>query len=138
MIPLLYLLTPLPLINLVLIPSSHVSLMRNLASCVFMTLQLFPAHSWGRRLGRSIPRLNPLPVRNNPPAVHVATIAVVAVTLLMIAHHQSKRVEMPILPLRMMIHLLNLPMPVTNTLPLFSLLTYFSSARFRFRGCVRF
>jgi hypothetical protein len=112
--------------------------MRNLTSHVFMTLQLFPAHSWEGRLGQSIPRLNPLPVRNNPPTAHAATIAVVMVTLLVIAHHQSKRVKMPILLLRMMIHLLNLPMPVTNTLPLFNLLTYFLSARFKFRGCVRF
>src|SRR3984885_6336400 len=127
-----------PLINLVLIPSSHVCLMRNLASHALnldMTSQLFPAQNWGRRLGRSPPRLSP--VRNDPPVVHAATIVGVVVTLLVIAHHQSKRMKLPILPLRMMIHLLSLPMPVSDTITFFSLFT-FPSACFRFRGYVRF
>ena len=85
-------------------------------------------------------RLNPLPVRNNPPIVHTATIVVVEAILLWIGPHQSKRVTRPTLLIRMMIPLLRLPvgpMPATNTLTLFSLFTFLST-HFQFRGCVRF
>src|ERR1700684_2021357 len=108
-----------PLTSSVSTLSSHVSLTRNLASHVLnldVTSQLFLARNWGIRLGQSPIRLDQLPMRNDPPAGRAATTVVVEAISLGIPPHQSKRVTKPILSARTRIHLLNLPMHLTNTI----------------------
>src|ERR1700676_5323919 len=107
-----------PLTSSMLTLSLYVSSMRNLVNIVMTlepTLPFSVARSCQRRLVQSLPKLNPLPARNDPPVVHAVTTVVVVVTFLGIAHHQSKRVIRLILRPRTMILFLNLPIQLTDT-----------------------
>src|ERR1700676_1600799 len=118
MIPSLYPLMPHPLTSSMSTLLLCISSMRN-PTKVAMTLELIPPFSLTqncrRRPGQNLPRLNLLPVRNDSPTAHTATIVVVMDTLLIIALHQSKRVTRPILPPRTMMPLLYTQILLTDT-----------------------